>query len=306
MIDSSIRFGVEIETVGISRQALAYAVQTVVGGTAGPSGAESWAVYAADGRKWAIVPDGSLTDRYRSGEVVTPILTYADLPTLQEVVRALRRAGAGVDRSTGLHIHCSSPKLDAPAVGRMAKIWAKQERLLEQAIGVSAARLGHYCKPVSDEFLQRLDRERPENVEQLKLTWYGYPKGFVDRYCPTRYTAINLASYFYRGTVEVRSFAFRSGKLHAGEVKAYVQLVLCLATKAITAKAASSKHRAYSTASARYDMRVFLVTGLGMIGDEFATARELLTRHLPGNAAWKNGRPNRLAAPAADTAVQAA
>ena len=107
----------------------------------------------------------------------------------------------------------------------MAKMWAKQERLLERALGVSESRLDNYCKPVSDDFLERLARQRPQNIEQLKLTWYGYPKGSIERYCATRYTAINLASYFYRGTVEVRSFAFRSGKLHAGEVKAYVQLV---------------------------------------------------------------------------------
>ena len=39
--------------------------------------------------------------------MVTPILTYADMETLQEMIRRLRKAGAKSDstRGCGVHIH---------------------------------------------------------------------------------------------------------------------------------------------------------------------------------------------------------
>lgn len=76
-------------------------------------------------------------------------------------------------------------------------------------------------------------------------------------------------------------------------MKAYVQFVLALAAKALRAKAASSKRREFNVATAKYDWRVFLVSHLGLIGDEFKTARLHLTKHLAGSAAWKGERRDR-------------
>jgi hypothetical protein len=96
-----------------------------------------------------------------------------------------------------------------------------------------------------------------------------------------------LNSYFFRNTIEFRWF---EGTTHAGKIRAYVQFVLALAAKALTAKASSSKRREYNEATAKYDFRVFLL-GLGLIGDEYKTARLHLLGKLQGSAAWKHGRP---------------
>jgi hypothetical protein len=80
-------------------------------------------------------------------------------------------------------------------------------------------------------------------------------------------------------------------------VKAYLQLVLAMAAKALTSKAASSKRREFNIATAKYDFRVFLL-GLGLIGDEFKTARLHLTKRLAGSASWKGERRDRPAAQA--------
>src|SRR5436190_10045147 len=106
-----IRFGIEIETVGLSRTALARAIREVVGGTVGYED-----VVAADGRRWRVVPDGSLSGYELSGEIVSPILGYDDLPILQEVVRAIRRAGARADESCGIHIHVDGARFGAHEV----------------------------------------------------------------------------------------------------------------------------------------------------------------------------------------------
>jgi hypothetical protein len=97
---------------------------------------------------------------------------------------------------------------------------------------------------------------------------------------------VNLHNVWYRGTVEFRWF---EGTLHAGKVRAYIQLVLAVAAKALNGRAASSRKRRFDPQSARYDFRVFLLH-LGLIGDEFKTARKHLLAALPGDSAFKLGR----------------
>ena len=86
---NSRTFGCELEYEGISQETAARAVAEVVNGTPRFAGGYygTWEVAMADGRVWKVVSDGSL----RGGaEAVSPILTYADMPVLQEVVRKLR------------------------------------------------------------------------------------------------------------------------------------------------------------------------------------------------------------------------
>lgn len=102
-----------------------------------------------------------------------------------------------------------------------------------------------------------------------------------------RYYDLNLNNIWRTGTIEVRA---ANGSTHAGEIKANLILCLAIAAKALTAKSASSRNRReYDTRSAKYDMRVFLVCGLGLNGDEFKNVRMHLLKRLPGCAAWKNG-----------------
>ncbi|MBC8465927.1 hypothetical protein H8D57_02775 [bacterium] len=79
------------------------------------------------------------------------------------------------------------------------------------------------------------------------------------------------------------------GTLHAGKIKAYVQFCLALSARALNARSAS--HRKIQTDNPKFNFRVWLVSTLGMKGDEFKTARYHLTRYLPGNSAWRYGPP---------------
>jgi hypothetical protein len=286
----TLKFGCEIETVGATRMTLAHAIQSVVGGRAYNEG-RSARVDDARGRTWKVVPDGSLSSGEYSGEVVSPVLEYQDIEQLQQVVRALRGAGARTDSSCGIHIHVDGSRFDAKTAGNLVKMVHKQERLLEHALRVSETRLSRYCRPIDADFMARLTRTKPRTKEALSYAWYGRHNVRPERYCPTRYRTLNLNSYFYRGTIEVRAF---NGTLHAGEVKAYIHLVLGLAAKALTAKSASEKRREFNPATAKYDMRVLLL-GLGFLGDEFKSTRHHLTKHLAGSAAWKGERRDRRA-----------
>lgn len=280
----NLRYGVEIETVGVDRRTLAEAIRAVVGGNV-IADYRSWKVVDTRSRTWMVVTDGSLSGGDRSGEIVTPILGYADLEELQRVVRAVRGAHARVDETCSIHVHVGAEAFGAAAIARLAKSIHKQERLVEKALGISAGRLARYCRPMDEDFIRRLESQRPRTMQQISTAWYGRRNVVPQRYDGHRYRGLNLTSLLFRGTLEFRWF---QGSLHAGEVKAYVQFCLALAARALKTKAASGRRREYSEASAKYDFRVFLLT-IGMIGPDFKTARFHLLKRLSGSSAWKHG-----------------
>jgi hypothetical protein len=284
----TLRFGIEIETVGLHRGILARAIHSVVGGTLTGEGGDKWNVTDSTGRVWQIVHDGSLNGGWSSGEIVSPILTYDDLEQLQNIVRAVRQAGARADESTGIHVHVDGSRFDVKSVINLVKFVHKQERLLEHVFAAHERRL-YYCRPINPAFLERIEKKPPKTLRQLSEAWYGRRQVTPTRRHESRYHGLNLNSFFYRRTVEFRYF---NGTLDDGEVLANVQLVLALAANALDTKTASSKRRDFDPATAKYDFRVVLLR-LGFIGAEFKTARLHLTKRLAGSAAWKRGRRDK-------------
>jgi hypothetical protein len=290
----TLRFGIEIETIGQTREVVAHAIQSVVGGEVRhvgmPAVYDPWKVIDRRGRTWQVVADSSLSaSRNYQAEIVSPILHYEDIAELQEVVRAVRNAGGRCDQSCGIHAHVDGARFDARAVTNLVKIFHKQEALIERALGICPNRLNTFCKSIDPSFLERLEKDRPRTLEELNRAWYGYHCPNPQHYDRSRYRALNLHSLFYRGTIEYRCF---NGTLHAGKIKAYIQFVLALSAKALKAKSASSKRREFNPATAKYDFRTFLLN-LDLVGEEFKTARFHLLSLLEGSAAWKHGRRDR-------------
>jgi len=286
-----IKFGIEIETVKQSRDIIAWAIHSVVGGTVShvgePSCYDPWEVKDIRGRRWKVMADSSLSNvpfNLRA-EVVSPVLRYDDIEQMQEVVRAVKRCGAKISRQCGIHIHIDAAPFDGRRLGNLAKIVYKQEPLILHALGIRQNRLQRYTRPVSDNLIQQIEAKKPKTKEELNPIWYGYENRRPYHYDSSRYAGLNFHNIFYGQTVEFRWF---EGTLHAGKIKAYIQFCLALAAKAINAKSASSRKREFRAESAKYDFRVFLLH-LGLIGEEFKTARQHLMANMPGNAAWKNG-----------------
>ncbi len=92
---------------------------------------------------------------------------------------------------------------------------------------------------------------------------------------------------------EFRLFQFdeptaeRRGGIHAGQLKSYIQLCLALSQMAKDVRTASPKPQ--QNENPKYAMRTWLLR-LGFIGEEFATARDFLTRNLSGDTAFRHGR----------------
>ncbi len=104
---------------------------------------------------------------------------------------------------------------------------------------------------------------------------------------------LNYHATFTKGTIEFRLFQFdkptenKKGGLHAGQLKSYIQFCLALSQMAKTLKSASPKPQ--QTENPKYAMRTWLLR-LGFIGDEFKTARAVLTQRLSGDTAFRDAR----------------
>lgn len=296
--------GVEVEMNSIRRSKAAKVAAEVFGtgryeDTSRRNGYMAWSAWDESGREWKFVKDVSIDGPSdESCEMVTPILTYEDIELLQEVVRALRHAGAKSDatRGCGVHIHVGADGHDARTLRNLANIMASHERLLTDALDLDPERIRHYCKTVDPRFLERVNKRRPKTMAKLADIWYastGNDYGRSQHYNHSRYHMLNLHSTFTKGTIEFRLFQFdaptegRKGGLHAGQLKSYIQLCLALSQMAKEQRGASS--RPQQTENPKYAMRTWLLR-LGFIGEEFKTARELLTRRLSGDTAFRDMR----------------
>jgi hypothetical protein len=199
----ALRFGIEIETVGLHCGQLARAIHTVVGGTIESSpGGSVWYVQDVSGRRWKAEPDGSLSGGTNSGEIVSPILGYDDLVTVQNIVNAVLAAGARADASTGIHIHVDGGGFSASHIINLVKFMHKQERLLEHVFAAHAQRL-YYCQPIDEAFLRRIEASRPQTLEAVSRAWYGYTNPRPQRRDSSRYRGLNLNSFFRSSRIRV-------------------------------------------------------------------------------------------------------
>lgn len=296
--------GVEIEMNNITREKAAKIAAEFFGtnryqNTARRNGYQTFSAWDGQGREWKFQKDVSIAGpNDEKCELVTPILNYEDMETLQELVRLLRRAGAKSDatRGCGVHIHIGAKGHTPKTLRNLANIMASHESLLAEALQIDKGRMNRYCKMVNPEFLQEINFQKPETMAELADIWYGSHGADLRRdhhYNDSRYHMLNLHATFTKGTVEFRLFQFdapengRQNGLHAGQLKSYIQLCLALSQMAKTVRTASPKPQ--QNENPKYAMRTWLLR-LGFIGEEFVTARDILTRKLSGDSAFRNGR----------------
>lgn len=307
--------GVEVEMYNITRPAAAKLVAQFFG-----TYENDWVsighethldtYYCKDdkGRKWKFAYDSSICREQRSFpsskkcELNTPVLLYEDIPTLQEVLRILRKAGAKSDpkHQCGIHIHIGADVgkeggHTVRSLRNLSNLMKAHEEILIEATGLSPERI-HWCRTSSEEWISNVNKRKPKTMDSLKSLWYeshGSGRyGSGNHYDQSRYHMLNLHALFQEhghGTVEFRLFQFDNpgnGKMngiHAGMVKSYIQLVLAMSQYAKEIKWATP--RSNDDSNHKYAMRCWLLR-LGFIGEEFETARDILTRRLTGDAAY--------------------
>jgi hypothetical protein len=300
-----LSFGIEIECTGDRRAAAANALAdffdagrpTPIGGW----GFDRYKISDRLGRVWEIVKDASIEPQRRENgelvaasddfqvEVVSPVLTYSDIPLLQDLVRELKKEGFVTNRSCGMHVHIGAERFTPNSLRTLCNIVYAKQSLLIKALNVNPHRR-QYCMDLTDEFIKKLNKKKPTTLEQFADVWYNGVNGLNhrrnDRYNDSRYRVLNfhaLLSGRYK-TVEFRLF---NSTMHAGMIKSYVQLSLLIAAQALNQKKATSRVTIAENGNDKYTFRVWLLR-LGAISDEFKTMRHHLLKYLNGNAAWRD------------------
>lgn len=297
--------GVEIEMNHITRKAAAKLAAEFFGTnrteyTDRRNGYYTWSAWDAQGREWKFQRDCSIAGPDdEKCELVTPILHYADIETLQELVRSLRKAGAishaGI--GAGVHVHVGAQGHTPQTLRNLANIMASHEDLILEALRVDQSRINRYCRTINPRFVEAINKKKPSTMAQLADIWYttnGADSGRSQHYNPSRYHVTNYHAVFTKGTIEYRCFEFerpsadRKNGLHAGRLKTFIQLAIALSEMAKTVKTASPKPQQRD--NPKFAMRTWLIR-LGMVGEEFSTARAVLTKNLDGDNAFRYGRP---------------
>lgn len=158
---------------------------------------------------WNAQHDGSIrrTNRHTVGvEVVSPVLKGADgIAQLKTVCEWLKRVGAKVNRSTGLHIHVGVADRSAEALKRLVTVAANFEKAIYASTGTKAREQGVYCQSVQNSV-------RHQQGEFSRVD---------------RYRVLNIVTG--RPTVEFRAFA---GTTNFLKIVAYVRLCIGMVERA--------------------------------------------------------------------------
>lgn len=295
------KFGVEIEMTGITREKAANLVAEILGSTSSRPAAGCYhtrTIRDAKRRAWKVMRDSSIEpvrndnthesiDEYKV-EFVTPPLNYEDIDLLQNIVRKLRKNGATVNNSCGIHIHVDGANHTPESLKRLVTFFISRQDLIYEALEIGA-RESSWCRKVNANILNEMKKHKSLTKDIVESIWYspandGYT-GSIDHqhYNRTRYHGINLHSYFTKGTVEFRLF---NSTLHAGKIKAYIQFCLALSAWSIQSndKAVFRSMKDYTDQQKVTIMRNILTRRLGLYGEEFKTCRLWMMTPLKKNA----------------------
>lgn len=225
------RFGVEIEFIGDLASVLAALRETDL--TVVDSRHTHNTGDAPSG--WAVKRDGSVQG---GGELVSPPLNFDDPAQRGQVdiaVDALLRAGARTDASAGIHVHIEAKNEDGSVftgrqIGSVVRFGYKFEDAIYRiaSSGWDSLRRGaiSYAKPIPEEVARAIMVAK--TIDDVRNVWDGYNVsgnrirggGSWNRSLE-RYYAVNLRSFFQRGTIEFRYF---NSSLNAKRIQTYIAL----------------------------------------------------------------------------------
>ena len=268
-IGRGLTFGVELEQVGITRHnyTCLYQINHMFSGR----------------ERFKQVTDGSISGS--GSEFVSGIMEWTSIENVQTAVRLIKENGGREHSSCGVHVHIDGGRFlqDPAALIRLIKIVDKYERLMYHSLNADNRMTGRGSRPVCQDFLNRVCALKKPSIDDIRREWYARNGGSQHRrYDGSRYRLLNLHALFSKGTIEFRCF---NSTLHAGRVKTYIQLCGHIVAQALLTKRASKGQRAFNQDRAKYEVRTWLIR-LGLIGDTYATARLLLTRHLQGDSTY--------------------
>lgn len=195
------KFGIELEIVGISKEAAIKALKAVQIKVNAETYNHTTKNY------WKIVPDGSVTNGF---EVVSPILkAEAGIEEAEIVARALEDAGAYANRTCGFHVHFDASDLGMEHIKKIVRRYAAHEAEIDAFMPKSRrGNTNHYCQSLSGMLGHAFDSA---TTTQALVSSQ-----------PSRYYKVNLKSYQRQGTIEFRQ---HSGTVNAMKICTWIRFL---------------------------------------------------------------------------------
>ena len=180
-------FGVEIELTGITREQAANVIATYFGTQARYLGTYYKTYGATDrkGRTWKAMSDGSILTERKSAshgrvsagtafscEVVTPVLQYEDMDDLQNIIRALREAGAIANSSCGIHVHVDGKNHTPASLTRLMNFAIGRQDLFYEALEIGD-RANRWCKKMNSTLLKAMQNDSEKTKSSIERIWYS-------------------------------------------------------------------------------------------------------------------------------------
>lgn len=167
-------------------------------------------------KKWncSIVYDGSLPS---SGFEINTAPAGGDIfiKQIKEICGELNNAGAIVNKKCGLHIHLDARDFNYKDIQSLIKVYNTIEPCLF-AMVEEHRRRSHYCMPCAEKYMKGIPHHSWYSTDG-KVKHHNVKNNVVDsvyganglpekksKYNDARYNALNLHSWFYRGTIEYR------------------------------------------------------------------------------------------------------
>ena len=226
MLDNNRTFGVEIEFIG-SAHTVAAKVREM-GVTCTPEGYN----HTTRGY-WKIITDASVRGENGQGlEIVSPILKgQAGLEELNKVCKALKAAGARINKTCGLHVHHGAMDFTTTTFKNLIKIYSRFESTIDTLVSESRrANNNTYCRSIKNS--------RYEAALYQNETWE------LIRTIGDRYHKLNLQSYLTHGTVEFRQ---HQGTIEFEKISNWIQLTQGIVERAKNRKVKEGKTNNWET-----------------------------------------------------------
>ncbi len=223
-----MRFGIEIEFVGDLGDALRCLRRAGIA-----VNDQRRTHHGFSETNWVVKRDGSVNN---GGELVSPPLDFDNQEHRDQVTTALmamQQSGCRPDPTAGIHVHVEAKHEDGRVfepreLAAAVRFFHKFQDIFYRigSSGWSKIRPGSttYCKPIPESMATAMMKVR--TVDALKKVWYGNVNRYGDdrsrdEYDSSRYHAINLHSFWNKGTVEFRVF---NSSLNPDRVQSYIAL----------------------------------------------------------------------------------
>ncbi|MDR0752417.1 MAG: amidoligase family protein [Christensenellaceae bacterium] len=211
-------------------------------------------------------------------KLITPCCKYDDIELINKVICLLHAGGANINNECNLHIEIlNGSYFTSTNLITLVSLMASKEQLLFKTVGVHDIRRKHLLF-TNDNFLNIIIKNKKLTLDELKKHWFEQTKAINEM----KTYALDLNCFWKAGSVE---FTFFNSTFNTDEIKAYIDLCLSIVNHAKSITHTNSKSTTPKNES--YKMHNWITKSFVLNGNEFRTTRDILTKKLDGNVAWK-------------------